>query len=73
VFLFALDDVGVLIRCVFAVWVCVCVCVPADYMMLARRIKRVMHDHGIHSTTIQPEFQDVVCIAALAVCVVVAL
>jgi len=30
-----------------------------EYMALATKIKQLFHDHGIHSTTIQPEFTDV--------------
>ncbi|GJJ08869.1 hypothetical protein Clacol_003089 [Clathrus columnatus] len=29
-----------------------------DYMHIGRDIRRVLHEHGIHSTTIQPEFHD---------------
>lgn len=29
-----------------------------EYMRIAREIRRVLHDHGIHSSTIQPEFHD---------------
>ncbi|CAG0917554.1 unnamed protein product [Notodromas monacha] len=31
----------------------------ADYMRIAGRVKRVFHDEGIHSTTIQPEALDI--------------
>jgi zinc transporter 1 len=31
----------------------------ADYMRIASRVKKVFHDEGIHSTTIQPEALDV--------------
>jgi len=27
-----------------------------DFMLLAKRVRRVLHKHGIHSSTIQPEF-----------------
>lgn len=27
-------------------------------MHIARDIRRVLHEHGVHSTTIQPEFHD---------------
>ncbi|CAM0142961.1 unnamed protein product [Umbelopsis sp. WA50703] len=30
----------------------------ADYMNVAKRIRKLMHKYGIHSTTIQPEFVD---------------
>jgi zinc transporter 1 len=29
-----------------------------EYMQLARQIRKTLHGHGIHSTTIQPEFCD---------------
>ncbi|XP_055000444.1 proton-coupled zinc antiporter SLC30A1 [Sorex araneus] len=32
---------------------------PASYMHVAKIIKDVFHDHGIHATTIQPEFASV--------------
>lgn len=31
---------------------------PNTYMGIASKIKRCLHRHGIHSTTIQPEFAD---------------
>jgi len=27
-------------------------------MRIAQDIRRVLHDHGVHSSTIQPEFHD---------------
>ena len=36
-----------------------------DYMLTASKIKTFFHDEGIHSTTIQPEFVDVICIYTL--------
>lgn len=30
-----------------------------DYMQIAEQIKSFFHDMGIHSTTIQPEFVDI--------------
>ncbi|XP_028614883.1 zinc transporter 1 [Grammomys surdaster] len=32
---------------------------PASYMQVAKTIKDVFHNHGIHATTIQPEFASV--------------
>uniref|UniRef100_A0A8B9UKC8 Solute carrier family 30 member 1 n=1 Tax=Anas zonorhyncha TaxID=75864 RepID=A0A8B9UKC8_9AVES len=32
---------------------------PSTYMMVAKRIKEIFHDEGIHATTIQPEFASV--------------
>ncbi|XP_027790632.1 proton-coupled zinc antiporter SLC30A1 [Marmota flaviventris] len=32
---------------------------PASYMQVAKTIKSVFHNHGIHATTIQPEFASV--------------
>lgn len=32
---------------------------PGEYMTIARNIKTLFHDHGIHSTTVQPEFVEV--------------
>lgn len=32
---------------------------PEEYMELARNIKTLFHDHGIHSTTMQPDFVGV--------------
>lgn len=32
---------------------------PTSYMEVAKTIKDVFHDHGIHATTIQPEFASV--------------
>lgn len=32
---------------------------PQEYMTLARNIKDMFHNAGIHSTTIQPEFTEV--------------
>lgn len=32
---------------------------PTSYMHVAKIIKDVFHDHGIHATTIQPEFASV--------------
>ncbi|XP_017381080.1 zinc transporter 1 [Cebus imitator] len=32
---------------------------PTSYMQVAKTIKDVFHDHGIHATTIQPEFASV--------------
>lgn len=32
---------------------------PASYMHMAKTLKDVFHDHGIHATTIQPEFASV--------------
>ncbi|XP_044529812.1 zinc transporter 1 [Gracilinanus agilis] len=32
---------------------------PASYMVVAKSIKDVFHNHGIHATTIQPEFASV--------------
>lgn len=32
---------------------------PASYMQVAKTIKDVFHNHGIHATTIQPEFATV--------------
>ncbi|KIJ40132.1 hypothetical protein M422DRAFT_209968, partial [Sphaerobolus stellatus SS14] len=29
-----------------------------EYMGIAQDIRRVLHDHGVHSSTIQPEFHD---------------
>ncbi|XP_070563685.1 proton-coupled zinc antiporter SLC30A1-like [Ptychodera flava] len=29
---------------------------PQEYSSISRRVKRFFHDHGIHSTTVQPEF-----------------
>uniref|UniRef100_A0A8C4Q8V2 Solute carrier family 30 member 1a n=1 Tax=Eptatretus burgeri TaxID=7764 RepID=A0A8C4Q8V2_EPTBU len=31
---------------------------PASYMETAKRIKAILHDEGIHATTVQPEFAD---------------
>lgn len=31
---------------------------PASYMNVAKRIKAVFHDEGIHATTVQPEFSS---------------
>ena len=31
-----------------------------DYMQIAEKIKTFFHNKGIHSTTIQPEFVDIV-------------
>jgi zinc transporter 1 len=36
-----------------------------DYMRIASRVKKVFHEEGIHSTTIQPEALDVSRIFAL--------
>uniref|UniRef100_A0A8C0G0V7 Solute carrier family 30 member 1 n=1 Tax=Chelonoidis abingdonii TaxID=106734 RepID=A0A8C0G0V7_CHEAB len=32
---------------------------PASYMKVAKHIKEIFHDEGIHATTIQPEFSSV--------------
>ncbi|NXS79654.1 ZNT1 protein, partial [Erpornis zantholeuca] len=32
---------------------------PSTYMIVAKRIKEIFHDEGIHATTIQPEFASV--------------
>ncbi|KAA0711335.1 Zinc transporter 1 [Triplophysa tibetana] len=32
---------------------------PASYMDIAKRIKAVFHDEGIHATTVQPEFPSI--------------
>jgi len=29
-----------------------------DYMSIASRIRQVLHDHGVHSSTVQPEFYN---------------
>jgi len=29
-----------------------------EYMHIAQDIRKVLHDHGVHSSTIQPEFHD---------------
>lgn len=31
----------------------------SDYMAVAEKIRQVLHDNGVHSSTIQPEFGDV--------------
>lgn len=35
-----------------------------DYMRIAERVKQFFHDEGIHSTTIQPEFNEVSALSA---------
>uniref|UniRef100_A0A8C1ILZ0 Solute carrier family 30 member 1b n=1 Tax=Cyprinus carpio TaxID=7962 RepID=A0A8C1ILZ0_CYPCA len=32
---------------------------PASYMDIAKRIKDIFHDEGIHATTVQPEFSPI--------------
>jgi len=29
-----------------------------DYMSIASRIRQLLHDHGVHSSTVQPEFYN---------------
>ncbi|XP_051004109.1 proton-coupled zinc antiporter SLC30A1 [Acomys russatus] len=41
---------------------------PASYMQVAKTIKDVFHDHGIHATTIQPEFASVGSKSSVAPC-----
>jgi zinc transporter 1 len=36
---------------------------PRDYMRVAEEVKRFFHKEGIHSTTIQPEFVEVLYLA----------
>ena len=33
---------------------------PSDYIAIAVRVKQLFHDEGIHSTTVQPEFAEMV-------------
>ncbi|KAI1897703.1 hypothetical protein AGOR_G00086010 [Albula goreensis] len=41
---------------------------PASYMDVAKRIKDFFHDHGIHATTIQPEFATVNSESRISLC-----
>ncbi|XP_003474301.2 proton-coupled zinc antiporter SLC30A1 [Cavia porcellus] len=41
---------------------------PASYMQVAKTIKNVFHNHGIHATTIQPEFASVGSKASMVPC-----
>ncbi|XP_027727487.1 zinc transporter 1 [Vombatus ursinus] len=41
---------------------------PASYMEVAKTIKDVFHNHGIHATTIQPEFASVGAKSSVAPC-----
>jgi hypothetical protein len=34
----------------------VCVTPGVDFMTVASRIRRILHNHGVHSSTIQPEY-----------------
>uniref|UniRef100_A0A8C8S9E9 Solute carrier family 30 member 1 n=1 Tax=Pelusios castaneus TaxID=367368 RepID=A0A8C8S9E9_9SAUR len=41
---------------------------PASYMQVAKHIKEIFHDEGIHATTIQPEFASVGSEAGVGKC-----
>nr|XP_044994833.1 zinc transporter 1 [Jaculus jaculus] len=41
---------------------------PTSYMQVAKTIKDVFHNHGIHATTIQPEFASVGSDSSVAPC-----
>jgi len=37
----------------------------SDYVSIAVRVKRLLHDEGIHSVTVQPEFAEMVGLVTL--------
>ena len=39
----------------------------SEYMKIAEKVKEFFHNEGIHSTTIQPEFEDVNLICLLKI------
>jgi len=42
---------------------------PSDYITIAARVKKFFHEEGIHSTTVQPEFAEMVSSHALLIIV----